>query len=361
MRVLTRTMKKITEIAGAVGTKLRDRSRSVKLRLFEIARIARAKGPLNRDKLKQRYRRLLDTTSRVVGQAKRFSKEIIDGVKRAADILQQLALEGLREELERMVPLVRQVMRQTRARIFRGDTHAEGKILSVFEPSTEIIRKGKAGKPNEFGKMVKLQEAENQIVIDYEVYDRRPSDSDLLIPAIETHQAKLGRTPHLVAADAGFYSAKNEAAAKARGVKRVCIPNRSTKSTERKREQKKRWFRNGQKWRTGCEGRISVVKRRHGLDRCRYKGDCRNEALGRARRDRRQPRQHRTGDGQTSCPLSSRNHHRALHSPPPTPAGFALLHAVDQRLENINFAPGSAAYACLNVLLGMWGRPASRN
>ena len=76
VRVLTRTMKKITEIAGAVGTKLRDRSRSVKFRLFEIARIARAKGPLNRDRLQQRYRRLLDTTSRVVGQAKRFSKEI---------------------------------------------------------------------------------------------------------------------------------------------------------------------------------------------------------------------------------------------------------------------------------------------
>jgi IS5 family transposase len=55
-------------------------------------------------------------------------------------------------------------------------------------------------------------------------------------------------------------------------VKRVCIPNRNTKSAERKREQRKRWFRNGQKWRTGCEGRISVVKRRHGLDRCRYKG-----------------------------------------------------------------------------------------
>jgi transposase, IS5 family len=112
----------------------------------------------------------------------------------------------------------------------------------------------------------------NQIVIDYEVFGRRPSDSDLLIEAIEIHQARLGRTPRLVAGDAGFYSAKIEAAAKAMGVKRVCIPNRSTKSAERKREQKKRWFRNGQKWRTGCEGRISVVKRRHGLDRCRYKG-----------------------------------------------------------------------------------------
>jgi len=188
--------------------------------------------------------------------------------------LQQLALEGLRDKLDSMVPLVRQVMKQTRARIFRGETRSDGKLLSLFEPSTEVIRKGKAAKPNEFGKMVKLQEAENQIVTDYQVYDQRPSDADLLIAAIETHQAMLGRTPHLLAADAAFYSSKNEAAAKAMGVKRVSIPNRSTKSPARKREQKKRWFRNGQKWRTGCEGRISVVKRRHGLSRCRYKGEA---------------------------------------------------------------------------------------
>jgi len=272
VRVLTRIMKKITQIAGAVGTKLCDRSRSVKFRLLEIGRVARAKGAINQDRLKQRYRLLLNTTSRVVGQAKRFSTEIGEGVKRATSVFKQLALEGLRAHLDEMVPLVRQVMKQTRARIFRGNTRSEGKLLSLFEPSTEVIRKGKAGKPNEFGKMVKLQEAENQIIIDYEVYARRPNDCDLLLPAVETHQALLGRAPHLAAADAAFYSAKNEAAAKAKGVKRVCIPNRSTKSPERKREQKKRWFRNGQKWRTGCEGRISVAKRRHGLRRCRYKG-----------------------------------------------------------------------------------------
>lgn len=71
VRVLTRTMRKIAKIAGTAGTKLRDRSRSVKLRLLEIARIARAKGPVNQDRLKQRYRQLLNTTSRVAGQAKR--------------------------------------------------------------------------------------------------------------------------------------------------------------------------------------------------------------------------------------------------------------------------------------------------
>ena len=272
VRVLTRIMRKVTQIAGAVGTKLRDRSRSVKLRLLEIGRVARAKGPLNQDKLKQRYARLLDTTSRVVGQAKRFSEEISRRVKRAKSFLEQLALDGLRQELDLMMPRVRQVMKQTRARIFRGNPRSEGKLVSLFEPSTEVIRKGKAGKPNEFGKMVKLQEAENQIITDYQVYAQRPYDSDLLVAAIETHQALLGRAPHLVAADAAFYSLKNEAAAKAKGVKRVCIPNRSTKSAERKREQRKHWFRNGQKWRTGSEGRISVVKRRHGLRRCRYKG-----------------------------------------------------------------------------------------
>src|SRR5581483_2091642 len=207
--------------------------------------------------------KLLEAANRVAGQAKRFSREIAAGVKRGSDIVEQIALEGLRQELDRMLPLVRQVIRQTRERILRGNTRAAGKLLSFFEPATEIIRKGKAGKPNEFGKMVKLQEAENQIVIDYEVYDMRPSDADLLIPAIDTHKVRLGRTPRLVAADAAFYSAKNEAAARARGVKRVCIPNRNTKSVARKREQRKRWFRNGQKWRTRCEGRISVAKRRH--------------------------------------------------------------------------------------------------
>jgi len=274
VRVLIRTMKNVAEIAGEAGAKLRDRSRSVKLRVLDIARAARAKGKPQPEKLRRAYGQLLNSTSRVVGQARRFSEEIATGVKRSTDVVQQLALEGLRQEIDAMVPLVKQVIGQTRARIFRGDTRFEGKLFSLFEPSTEVIRKGKAAKPNEFGKMVKLQEAENQIVIDYEVYAQRPHDSDLLIAAVETHQAMLGRTPHLLAADAAFYSIKNEAAAKAMGVKRVSIPNRSTKSPERKREQKKRWFRNGQKWRTGCEGRISVVKRRHGLNRCRYKGDA---------------------------------------------------------------------------------------
>jgi IS5 family transposase len=214
------------------------------------------------------------TTGRVVGQAKRFVTELATGVKASVDVKQHAVLDGLKKELEVMLPRVQQVIQQTKARVLGGDTHADGKLGSLFEPTTEIIRKGKAGKPTEFGKLVKIQEAEQQIITHYEVYATRPSDRDLLVPAIEVHHDRLGRVPRLAAADAGFYSAEGETTVKAMGVKRVSVPNRSTKSAERKQEQKKRWFKKGQKWRTGSEGRISVLKRRHGLNRCRYKGDA---------------------------------------------------------------------------------------
>jgi len=270
-RVLTRLMKKVTAIAGAAGTKLRNSMRSVQRRVAEIARASRAKGDKFKEKVPPLYRKLLGITGRVMGQAKRFSAEIASGVKRSSDVLEQAALEGLKHEIDEMLETVKKVVHQTKARIFGGDTHVEGKIVSVFEDATEVIRKGKASKPTEFGKMVKIQEAENQIVIDFEVYDQKPSDSDLLIPSIETHQERMGRTPDLAAADAGFYSAKNVAEAEKMGVKRVSVPNRSTKSPARRQYQRQRWFKRGQKWRTGSEGRISVLKRRHGLRRSLYK------------------------------------------------------------------------------------------
>lgn len=142
----------------------------------------------------------------------------------------------------------------------------------MFEPHTEVIRKGKASKPTEFGKMVKIQEAENQLIVDYEVFTQRPTDADLLVDSVKTHQERLGRTPELVAADSAFYSMANERALEEMGVQRISIPNRGTKSEARRQKQKQRWFKEGQRWRTGAEGRISVLKRRHGLNRSRYHG-----------------------------------------------------------------------------------------
>ena len=273
-RVLTRTMKKITELTGRAGTKLRNRMRTIGHRLIEIARTSRSKGPQVQERLKQGYRKLLTTTRKVVNQAKCFRKDVASGVKRTKDHEQKLVLQALQKDLETMLPRVQQVIRQSRARVLGGDVHVAGKLVSVFEPSTEVIRKGKASKPTEFGKMVKIQEAENQIITHYEVFEKRPNDADLLVPAVQKHEEQFGRVPQLVAGDAGFYSAGNEVALQDMGVRQISVPNRSTKSPERRRHQKKRSFRRGQKWRTGAEGRISVLKRRHGLNRCRYRGDA---------------------------------------------------------------------------------------
>ena len=272
VRVLTRAMKTITELAGNVGAKLRERTRSVRHCLVYIGRASRSRSEQGKQRLAQGYRKLLVITGRVLGQAKRFAREVASGVKGSACILTQAQLQAQRQYLETMIPRVQQVMRQTRERIINGNTRSPGKLVSLFEPHTEIIRKGKAAKPTEFGKMVKIQEAEGQIVTHYAVYDTRPSDVDLLLPALAIHEQQFARVPHLVTADEGFFSIRNETAAHALGVKRVSIPNRCTKSSERKQLQKKRWFRKAQKWRTGCEGRISLLKRRHGLNRCRYKG-----------------------------------------------------------------------------------------
>jgi transposase, IS5 family len=274
VRVLTRLMKKVTVITGTAGATLRDRTRSVKLRMLAIARASRNKSEKGKEKLKTLYEKLLATTGRVVGQAKRFVAEMATGVKSGADVMQRVMMDSLKHELEVMLPRVQQVMRQTKARVLDGDTRSADKLVSIFEPTTEIIRKGKASKPTEFGKLVKIQEAEQQIITDYEVYAQRPSDRALLVPAIQVHHDRLGRVPDLVAADPGFYSATAETTAKAMGVKRVSVPATGTKSAQRKQKQKKRWFKKAQKWRTGCEGRISLLKRRHGLNRCRYKGDA---------------------------------------------------------------------------------------
>jgi IS5 family transposase len=104
------------------------------------------------------------------------------------------------------------------------------------------------------------------------VFAERLEDSQLLIPAVEQHRRQFGRAPRMVAADTGIYSLKNEKTIQGMGVTRVAVPSRSSKSSERRKLQRARWFRAGQRWRTGCEGRISVLKRRHGLNRCRYKG-----------------------------------------------------------------------------------------
>jgi transposase-like protein DUF772 len=271
-RVLTRTLQRIQAEVESAGTTVRNRLRSVTHRLIEIGKASRGRGAAALERQQRAYAKLMAITRRVLGQATRVAHEVRQGIKRAATLPGQLLVDALAQHLEDVSALTRRVLAQTQARVFAGNTHFPNKLLSLFEAATEAIRKGKAAKPTEFGKLVKLQEAEHQVVTDYAVYPERPIDQSLLLPAIAHHQVIFDRVPALVAADAGFFSAENEKLAKDAGVAKVAIPNKQTRSPARWAWQRQRWFKRAQRWRVGCEGRISVLKRCHGLFRCHYKG-----------------------------------------------------------------------------------------
>ena len=267
VRVLTRAMR--TAEAAAPGHRVRDRRRSI-LRLGLAIR-RQSRTPKTRDAMIRSYRKLMAATRATVRDVRTTLRRSGQQLRTATGAA-AAGLRRARQQLTTMRPLVARVLAQTRARLFGGDTHVPDKVLSVFEPHTEAIRKGKIARPTEFGKLVTIQEAEHQIVTAFEVHEHRPADSTLWVPALARHQQIFDRAPDLATGDRGFTSAANEAAATAMGVRRVVLPAVGRKSPARRTHERQRWFRRGRRWRTGCEGRISVLKRRHGLRRCRYRG-----------------------------------------------------------------------------------------
>ena len=171
-----------------------------------------ARSPETRDALVRSYRQLMATTRAVVRDATTMVRRISQRLRTASAAI-ATTLTRARQQLQQMQPLVTRVLDQTRARLLGGDTHVPDKVLSVFEPHTEAIRKGKIAKPTEFGKLVTIQESEHQIITAYEVHDRRPADMTLWTPALDRHIAIFGRAPDIAAGDRGFASAKNEDAA----------------------------------------------------------------------------------------------------------------------------------------------------
>ena len=269
VRVVTRVVKTLEGLVGAGARAMRDRARSVTRRVLEIQYAARS--PQTRDRLGDSYRRLVATTRAVLRDAATMQRRAAQRVRRVAQATQRRVVRA-QAQLTTMIPLVERVVEQTTQRVFHGDTHVPEKVVSLFEPHTTPIRKGKIVTPTEFGQLVSIQEADGQIVTAYAVHDGRPADVTLWEPALHAHIQIFGKAPHLAVADRGFASAANEAAATARGVRRVALPRPGTKTPARRAHERQRWFRRALRWRVGCEGRISVLKRRHGLRRCLYHG-----------------------------------------------------------------------------------------
>jgi transposase, IS5 family len=127
-----------------------------------------------------------------------------------------------------------------------------------------VIRKGKAHKPNEFGRLVRIDEVENGLVSNYAVAPGNLCDQQQWMPALEAHVELFGRVPELAAADRGFWSSANEKAALQLGVTQVVLPSCGRLSAARAARQKQRWFRRGQGWRAGiasaCSGPFTRVR-----------------------------------------------------------------------------------------------------
>jgi IS5 family transposase len=274
LRILSRSLKTIRAHCREGGWRVVDHARASKYRLLEIARAARRLlNDGGQQRLKKSYGRLLRLTRAVTSQARAVLARLSSGELSARP---DAVLRVLRQQssLRHYLPLVERVIAQTQARVFESQSHYPEKLLSLFEAHSVVIRKGKAHKPNEFGRLVRIDEVENGIVSGYEVAAGNRADQQQWAPALEHHVGIFGRAPRLAAADRGYWSAQNERLAAELGVEQIVLPGRGPLSAERAVREKKRWFRRGQAWRAGIEPRIATLKHRFGMQRAFYKGEA---------------------------------------------------------------------------------------
>jgi transposase, IS5 family len=273
VRVLSRLLRRAkkalpAEVAGRLDKEVfRTRNRSVRRVSQQLHRIARKKGEKAREELKEAYQKLITITQASCNQAKR----VVGVLREHAD---DVGAERLLERFEHFLGLVEQGIAQAARRVLYDEqVPATEKILSLFEEHTQIITRQKMRKPREFGRKVLIDEVDGGIVSRYELLEEVGREHPHLPASLEAHQEHFGRAPQLLAADRGLYSAENERLAQQAGIKRIVLPKSGRPSHEREQHEKQRWFRRGFRFRAGIEGRISVLGRVFGLDRCLDHGE----------------------------------------------------------------------------------------
>jgi transposase, IS5 family len=265
-RVLRRAKTLLGERASLDKTLFRTRLRSARRLVQSLHRLGRRKGEAAAEAMRQAYARLIAVTRKTCVQAARVGTALRE---RSEPPAQRLA-----RQLDTFLPRVVRAIAQVVRRVLQGETVPAGeKIVSLFEPHSHIIVRHKAGKPVEFGRKLWLEEVEGGIVSGWRLLDRSGQDAAYLMPSLVAHQARFGRPPWLVSGDRGVFSAENERRAKAVGVERVVLPAVGKVAPERTHAERQRWFRRGFRFRAGIEGRISVLQRCYGLDRCRDHGE----------------------------------------------------------------------------------------
>ena len=260
-RTLTRAKKALGSNTDLAKETFRNRTRSAKRAARRIAQLSRR----GREQLKPHYQRLMRATQATIRQA-----ELV-----LTELQTTAAEEGHRliQTLQDFLPRAEQVLEQARRRVINGESvPAAEKLVSIFEPHTDIIRRGKPTRDTEFGHKLWLGEVEGGFVSQYAVLNGNPADDAQWQPTLERHIQQFNHPPWQASADRGVHSADNEEYAARLGVKRVILPKPGRKSAKRRKHERQRWFWRGRRFHAGVEGRISVIKRKHGLDRCPNRG-----------------------------------------------------------------------------------------
>ena len=215
----------------------------------------------------QAYRQLVKVTQQTLTQVAQVLPEL---QKQPGRPVQQLA-----ETFQHYLPLVRQVLAQTTQRVFEQKQVPAGqKIVSLFEPHTAIIQRGKRPPhETEFGRKLWYSEVEGGILSEYRILQGNPPDNQQWVPRLKQHQKLFGAPPELATGDRGVYSPENERVARTMGVKAIALPQPGAKTKRRQTYEKQKWFKAALRFRIGIEGRISSLQRARHLDRCLNRGE----------------------------------------------------------------------------------------
>ena len=173
-------------------------------------------------------------------------------------------------QIEDLLPLVARVMDQTIRRVMDGESvPATDKIVSMFEPHTDIIKKG--GRQVQFGHKINLTTGSSGLVMDVVIEEGNPADRSRLLPMLERHETIYGCLPSAVAADGGYASTDNLSSAKSMGITHVAFHKRVNLTVEDMTGDD--WlYRELRNFRAGIEAGISYLKRCFGLKRIFWKG-----------------------------------------------------------------------------------------
>lgn len=276
VRVVTRL---VGRLDGAIARPIKgfcDHTRAARRRMQALQRMTITQRRVHQRKT---YRELIGITDEVVERARCGLQQTCK--VRTADPVAQAAIEELRRQIEHYCGLGERVIDQAHRRVLQGEQVANAeKIYSIFEPHTDLIKRGKVRTPVEFGHKVFLAESAQGLITQYEVLTGNPCDEDHVEASLRQHQAMFGGAPQLYSSDRGFFSERNLTTCERSGVEMACIPQRGgTKSAEREAHEKSPAFKKGQRFRAGIEGRISVLFRGRGMKRCLAEGRERFELL----------------------------------------------------------------------------------